>query len=303
MAWVKLDDAMPQHPKVMAAGVQAFALDVAGICYSNKHATDGFIADYALPAVLPSLASPKRWANKLVEVGRWYRVEGGYEIHDVQDYQPTAAQQKELSKKRAEAGRRGGTKSGASRRSNREATAKQVASTEPNPVPSRPVTEEPKDQLLGGKPPEPTPVTIEVEGFDTPMPVKTGGGRTLTEALTAWCEQEGLEVPRHGPPQELTSRLLDVVQDTIGTGKHSHGCRVKLLGDLIVSTTGQDVPQESWGHLARLVSTHGSRPLLGALTTAITGGAGLTGEHVNDPLAITKYANRVLTDDGGRRHG
>jgi hypothetical protein len=136
VAWVRLDDAMPHHPKVMAAGPQGFALDVAGICYSNKHATDGFIPDYALPAVCPSLSSSRKWAGRLVEVGRWVRVDGGWQIHDIGDFQPSAVDQKDLSKKRAEAGRRGGLRSGSSRR---EASPKQVALTDPNPVPSRPV--------------------------------------------------------------------------------------------------------------------------------------------------------------------
>ena len=139
MAWVKLDDSMPHHPKVMAAGPDAFALDVAGICYSNRHALDGFIADTSLPAVYPALRSPQRAAERLVEVGRWVREDGGWRIHDIHDFQPSAKEQKDLSKKRAEAGRRGGKASG-------EARAKQVASskreavarTESNPDPTRP---------------------------------------------------------------------------------------------------------------------------------------------------------------------
>lgn len=93
MAWVKLDDAMPHHPKVMAAGAQAFALDVAGIAYSNRFGTDGFIGSDQLPAVLPCLSSPRKWVAKLVQVGRWIEVDGGWEIHDVDDYQPSAADQ------------------------------------------------------------------------------------------------------------------------------------------------------------------------------------------------------------------
>lgn len=138
MAWVKLDDAMPTHPKLMAAGPVAFALDVAGICYSNKHSTDGFIADYALAALFPGMPNPRKVAGKLVEVGRWVEVEGGWLIHDVHDYQPTAEQQKEISKKRAEAGRKGGSKSKRSTEADANQSAKQVASGPDNPVPSRP---------------------------------------------------------------------------------------------------------------------------------------------------------------------
>lgn len=159
MAWVKLDDSMPLNPKVLAAGVDGFALDVAAIAYSSRFRTDGFIADHALPALFPPLRNPGRVADRLVEVGRWNRVEGGWMIHDFLEYQPSATDQAELSRKRADAGKRGGKASGRTRRTNSEATAKQkveakpkqVASTDSNPVPSRPV------------PTRTQPLSVEVE--------------------------------------------------------------------------------------------------------------------------------------------
>src|SRR5690606_25592436 len=142
---------MPVNPKVLAAGVDGFALDVAAIAYSSRFRTDGFIADHALPALFPPLRNPGRVADRLVEVGRWNRVEGGWMIHDFLEYQPSATDQAELSRKRADAGKRGGKASGRARRTNSEATAKQkveamskqVASTDSNPVPSRPVPSQP----------------------------------------------------------------------------------------------------------------------------------------------------------------
>ena len=172
MAWVKLDDAMPTHPKLMAAGPVAFALDVAGICYSNKHATDGFIATFALPAILPGLPSPKKVAAKLVEVGRWVETADGWQIHDVHDYQPSAEHQKEVSKKRAEAGRKGGSKSSRSSQANGKQNAKQLASVPDNPVPSRPVPtpEVPKSVAASRLPPDwepaPEPELIAAVGTD-----------------------------------------------------------------------------------------------------------------------------------------
>lgn len=145
MAWVKLDDKMPRHPKLLAAGYQAFALDVAALCYANEHTTGGHIPAAVLPAVLPGLPNPKRWAQALVDAGRWTIEPDGWRIHDYHDYQPTPDQVEELRKKRAAAGRLGGKRSGESRR-------KQLASgalgsrfdsdeAKPNPVPV-PVPEE-----------------------------------------------------------------------------------------------------------------------------------------------------------------
>jgi len=111
MTWVKLDDGMPQHPKILAAGPVAFALDVAGLCYSNRHQLDGVLPAHTLPVVLPGVADPVAVADRLVEVGRWEQIEGGYRIHDIHDYQFTAEQVRELSRKRAGAGAKGGSKS------------------------------------------------------------------------------------------------------------------------------------------------------------------------------------------------
>lgn len=136
MAWVKLDDAMPHHPKVMAAGPQAFALDVAGICYSNAHGTDGFIPKSSLPAVYPALPSPAKWARKLVEVGRWIEVDGGWQIHDVGDYQPSAADVAAEKSKARERMRRAREQK---QRSSPEHHTNNGRSSG-NPVPSRPNT-------------------------------------------------------------------------------------------------------------------------------------------------------------------
>lgn len=102
MAWVKLDDAMPSHPKVLASGPLGFALDVAGICYSNAHDTDGFVPAVALPAVLPGLPSPRKHAAALVAAGRWHVVDGGWLIHDIDDYQFSREEQEERARKKRE---------------------------------------------------------------------------------------------------------------------------------------------------------------------------------------------------------
>lgn len=140
MAWVRLDDAMPHHPKTMRAGVEGFALDVAGIAYSNRYDTDGFIGDDDLPAVLPCLKSPKKFAQKLVEASRWERdnSRGGWHIHDIHDYQPTAAetrQERESARDRMRAIRENRKGSSVNVRPNKEECSPEVR----NPVPSRPV--------------------------------------------------------------------------------------------------------------------------------------------------------------------
>jgi hypothetical protein len=97
MTWVKLDDRYATHPKMLRAGPAALALDVAGLCYSAGHGTDGFVPAEALAAAAPFLARAKALAAaaQLVAVGRWVPVEGGWRIHDYLDYNPSTAERDE----------------------------------------------------------------------------------------------------------------------------------------------------------------------------------------------------------------
>lgn len=112
MAWVRLDDSFAQHPKVMAAGPLALAMQVAGLCYCNRNLTDGFIP-WAVARTLLSweMLGPdqERYRisvtddthteeidsdyviKRLVETGLWEEVPGGYQIHDYLQYQPSKA--------------------------------------------------------------------------------------------------------------------------------------------------------------------------------------------------------------------
>lgn len=123
MTWVKLDDGFLTHPKVLAAGKDGRALIVSALCYCAQGLTDGLIVDGALPMVAGAADVKARpTAGYLVELGIWHR-EGHacptcpscppdhYLIHDYLSYQPSAEDEKrkrkELSEKRAAAGRKG----------------------------------------------------------------------------------------------------------------------------------------------------------------------------------------------------
>lgn len=266
MAWVKLDDTMPTHPKVLAAGPQAFALDVAGICYSNKHATDGVIAKYALPAVLPGLANPKKVAAKLVEVGRWVEVEDGWEIHDVHEYQPTAAEQKEVSRKRAEAGRKGGSKSKRPPEATDKQSAKQVASVPDNPDPTRP-----EDPPPGGN----------GEPFE----------RRLADELR---EHYGQTFGHHDQLHDAFQELLAAALERLPPDRH-HSITMGLITRFVERATGQPITTEARSHTARLVRTHKPATVLRGFGEAMNWGAGTTPEYADDPTALSKYVAGVLS--------
>lgn len=150
MSWVKLDDQARHHRKILAAGPVAAWMWACGLMYCNSQkARDGFIPDAAVPILYP-IPGWRREAIKLVSIGLWDRVEGGYKVHDYHEYQPRPeADSISLSAKRAEAGRAGGLKSAEARRkqvasSNSEqvASSKSKLPSRPDPVPT-PMEEDP----------------------------------------------------------------------------------------------------------------------------------------------------------------
>ncbi|GLW91810.1 hypothetical protein [Actinokineospora globicatena] len=140
MTWFKADDRLADHRKVRLLGrdrLPAMGLWVLAGTWAAGAATDGFVPR----AVARSWDARGRLADRLVQVGLWHNHtadgEPGYLFHDWTDYQPTAAETTAKQQKRAEAGRRGGVKSGQTRRSKTEAnTSKQTGSkNEPRPDP------------------------------------------------------------------------------------------------------------------------------------------------------------------------
>jgi hypothetical protein len=118
MVWTKIDEGYRSHPKILAAGPDGMALDVAGMTYANQYGTDGFLPAYAIPTLYP-VKSSLRVVKRLIEVVRWHdadekdckcRADGppapgpGCWIHDFLDYNPTAA---EVAADKEERSRRG----------------------------------------------------------------------------------------------------------------------------------------------------------------------------------------------------
>lgn len=110
MAWIKLDDRMAEHPKLIAAGPLASYLHICAIQYANRNRTDGFIPARAIYTLIDlggfgqvrgvygKDAEPEygavyaqELADALVVSGLWEQVDAGYHIHDYLDYQNSAA--------------------------------------------------------------------------------------------------------------------------------------------------------------------------------------------------------------------
>lgn len=101
MAWVRIDDQLSDHPKIVAAGPDAAWLFITGLCYASRYLTDGFIPE-AQVRRLSDVKNPSAAAKRLVSNGLWDVVEGGYMIHDYLDYNTDAETIKEHRKRNAE---------------------------------------------------------------------------------------------------------------------------------------------------------------------------------------------------------
>ena len=90
LSWVRLDTGFPDHPKILRLigdrkhrAVLTFPF---GLAYAGRHETDGYIPRAALPFIHATPAE----ANALVEARLWHHAEGGYQINDWQEHQPTS---------------------------------------------------------------------------------------------------------------------------------------------------------------------------------------------------------------------
>lgn len=81
MAYVRLDDSVMDNPKMLALSDRAFRGWVWGLCYAQRHLTDGFLP-------LAALTGPvKRAAGELQSRGLWTVADHGFQIHDYLKHQ------------------------------------------------------------------------------------------------------------------------------------------------------------------------------------------------------------------------
>lgn len=116
MAWARVDDQWFAHRKVVTLTLAARGLWTTVLSWSCAQKTahvPGHMARF-----LAGGEPVDALADELVVAGLWIATEGGWDIHDWDEYQGRS-----LSEKRAEAGRAGGKASGEARR---EANGKQT---------------------------------------------------------------------------------------------------------------------------------------------------------------------------------
>lgn len=86
MTWGRLDDNFHSHPKTVQMGLEGAGLQARAISYAGAYLTDGFV-----PREWARSVAPAKVIRRLVSLGAWAEVDGGYEIVGFLDYNPSRA--------------------------------------------------------------------------------------------------------------------------------------------------------------------------------------------------------------------
>ena len=92
MAWVKLDDSVWSHPKLIGLTDTAHTLWVRTLCWSAEHLTDGLLPDSVRNLIGQFTDST---AKELVDAGLWEETTNGYEIVNYLKWNPSAQKVKD----------------------------------------------------------------------------------------------------------------------------------------------------------------------------------------------------------------
>jgi hypothetical protein len=132
MAWARIDDLMPEHPKILALSDRCFRAYVTALCWCSRNLTDGYIPNAALASIG---ADDEAVLGELWRAKLWKRQgKRGWLIHDYLEYNPSRAEVLAKRQQKAEAGSKGGQAAALAR-----ATADAQAGATPSgtsPVPS-----------------------------------------------------------------------------------------------------------------------------------------------------------------------
>lgn len=116
--WAKLDDALLDHDKIVAAAARfgrdgmakALGYYAMGLLYASKHLTNGFLSRRVIER-MRYVDHPLAAARVMVDSKLWERRSKGFQIHDYHDHNPRAFAIKQhrdrISRLRAKAGAKG----------------------------------------------------------------------------------------------------------------------------------------------------------------------------------------------------
>lgn len=153
MGWLKVDDKLPRNPKVLAGDIETAWYYLCALTHCAEQLTDGYIADAAVPVIAPHITDPRDVAERCAQLEMFSRVDGGYQVPDYLDFNPSRA--KFLADRAADRERQARKRSKDSDSSRRDTDRTSIVSPT---VPSRPV-------------PRPSPSPTTGTTGDDPQPV------------------------------------------------------------------------------------------------------------------------------------
>jgi hypothetical protein len=227
MPWVKIDEVFPRHPKVVQVGPLGIALQVAALCYCNHYLTDGFVPFRAVRGLLDfnrigidassDSAKFEHWqeigglniAADLVEVGMWEEVEGGFQIHDYADYQPTRAEVIAERERNSRAGKLGAAAREAARQQPAKRGGKQRAKPSAKRDAKQRVNNLPTPRQAKSKPvPVPEDPMVKASGMGTVEGGSGGGAASPSSAIASGDADSAAQNPNGVPPSEAAKHAL-----------------------------------------------------------------------------------------------
>lgn len=191
MAWIRVDDHFDEHPKLAKVGPVAWGYWLAGLAYCNRNLTDGFIP-WSKARALCSFEvlddqnriwhlsrgcgmqgddmSAEWIIDLLIGAELWKEVEGGYRVHDYDQYQPSREQveadRERNAKRQAEwRARNAGSNADSNAVTNRTVTTPPNPNPNPNPNPlpkPRPKNVTPPIPPIGGESPKPKTIKTPI---------------------------------------------------------------------------------------------------------------------------------------------
>lgn len=236
MAWVRIDDGMTEHPKLVEAGPLALALHVAGLCYCNRQLTDGLIPRKVARRLMDfeDYDDVDSVIERLVAAEIWHLEGSDYRIHDYLEYQPSRADvehKRDLNRQRQQRFR-----------------DRQAASSDDNAVTNAPVTplrtrDSRVSHSASNAPPNPTQSQEE----DT---LTGGGDAAVSHALVTPLRETGTEQDR-----AIFQAFMDVFYPHIPHQKLTKSARGELnnaVKELMeIGVTAAEIPAKVEAYRAR----------------------------------------------------
>ena len=91
MTWIRIDDNLPDHPKIIGLSDKAFRLYISMLCYSSRYLTDGFISSPVADRLGNADVFSELSNTGLIRpLNR--QLNDGYEIESYHEYQSTKAE-------------------------------------------------------------------------------------------------------------------------------------------------------------------------------------------------------------------